>query len=222
MYLVEGNSAALKRRDGQLAPERLPSEPWESFPYSCLSHHGAACCEVAREWVLAMDFAQLNGADLSSGPRWLRAKYKWGPSPWPMHWCEAVRRKVIDCGAHAALSREAFSARGLVAFPAQLVQRYSEDATGQWQSSWSEEQASCHWLDGEHIYHEVAAVLVADNEVKIWDGSAGSWVDPRQPGGGYGSVVAVRIFADPQFVTPEGFAWGERRIPANAWNQLSG
>ena len=222
MYLVEGNSAALKRPDEQLAPERLPSEPWENFPYSCLSDHGGACCDIAREWVLAMDFAQLNGAPLSSGPRWLRAKYKWGPSPWPMHWCEAVRRKVIDCGAHAVLAREAFAARGLVAFPAQLVQRYSQEATEQWRGSWTEEQASCHWLDGENIYHEVAAVLMGDGEVKVWDGSAGSWVDPRQPLGGYGSVLAVRIFADPQFVRPEGFAWGERRIEPNAWNQLSG
>jgi hypothetical protein len=221
MYLVEANSAA-GRLDEQFAPERLASERWDAFPYSCLSHHGQACCEIARDWVLAMDFAQLNGADLSSGPRWLRAKYKWGPSPWPMHWCEAVRRKIIDCGAHAALSREAFAARGLVAFPAQLVQRYSVDATEQWHSSWSEEQASCHWLDGEHIYHEVTALLAGDNEVKIWDGSAGSWLDPRQPGGGYGSVVAVRIFADPQFVTPDGFPWGMRRLQANAWNQLAG
>ena len=220
MYLVEGNSAALKRRDEQLAPERLPSEPWESFPYSCLSHHGAACCEVALEWVLAMDFAQLNGADLSSGPRWLRAKYKWGPSPWPMHWCEAVRRKVIDCGAHAALSREAFSARGLVAFPAQLVQRYSEDATGQWHSSWSEEQASCHWLDGEHIYHEATGLLVAGDRLQIWDGSAGTWVNPRQ-GKGYGSVAAVRIFAPGPLAQNAGFRWGEQRIRPNSWNQIA-
>ena len=221
MYLVEGSSAA-GRIEEQLAPEGLASDRWEDFPYSCLSHHGAACCEVAREWVLAMDFAQLNGADLTSGPRWLRAKYKWGPSTWPMHWCEVVRRKVIDCGAHAALSREAFAARGLVAFPAQLVQRYSSAATEQWRGSWTEEQASCHWLDGDHIYHEATGLLVGDNEVKIWDGSAGSWLDPRQPGGGYGSVVAVRIFADPQFVTPEGFAWGQRRLPANTWIQLGG
>ncbi|HYI42442.1 MAG TPA: hypothetical protein VD768_02325 [Sphingomicrobium sp.] len=219
MYLVEGNTACA---DAPLAPERLPSEPWEDFPYSCLSHHGASCCDIAREWVLAMDFAQLNGADLTSGPRWIRAKYKWGPSAWPMHWCEAVRRKVIDCGVHAALAREAFTARGLVAFPAQLVQRYTTDATDQWRGSWTEEGASCHWLDGEHIYHEVTALLAGEGEVKIWDGSAGSWVDPSQPGGGYGSVVAMRIFADPQFVKPGGFAWGQRRIEANVWNQLGG
>jgi hypothetical protein len=220
MYLVEANSGVLEREE-QLAPKRLPSEPWQTFPYSCLSHHGTACCDIAREWVLAMDFAQLNGADLSSGPRWLRAKFKWGPSAWPMHWCEVVRRDTIDCGAHAALSREVFAARGLVAFPAQLVQRYSEDATEQWRGSWSKEDVSCHWLDGEHIYHEAAALLVRDGEVKIWDGSAGSWVNPRQAASGYGSVVSIRIHADPEFVTQRGFAWGERLLTPNAWNQVA-
>ncbi len=220
MYLVEGNAAASERLREPSVPERFPSEPWETFPYSCLWHHGRACCDIAREWVLAMDFAQLNGADLSSGPRWLRVKYKWGPSPWPMHWCDAVRRKVIDCGAHAALSREVFAARGLAAFPLQIVQRYNEDSVEQWRSRWSKEQVPCHWLDGERIYHEATALLVDDSEVKIWDGSAASWVNPRQPGGGYGSVLAIRLFADPQFVKTEGFKWGERQLAANVWNQL--
>ena len=219
MYLAEAN-ATLAKLDEPIAPERLPSEPWENFPYSCLSHHGGACCEIAREWVLSMDFAQLNGADLSSGPRWLRTQYKWGPSSWPMHWCEVVDRDVIDCGAHAALSQAVFTARGLTAFPTQLVQKYGDDATEQWRGKWSEENVSCHWLDGEHIYHEATALLVGDEAVKIWDGSAGSWVNPLQAGG-YGSVVAIRIFADPAHVPEPGFRWGERRMLANVWNQLA-
>jgi hypothetical protein len=138
-----------------------------------------------------------------------------------MHWCEVVVRDTIDCGAHAALSREVFAARGLIALPAQMVLRYSEDATDQWRGGWSKEQVSCHWLDGEHIYHEAAALLLAGGEVKIWDGSAGSWVNHRQIPGGYGSVVSVRIHADADLIPTEGFAWGERSIVPNAWNQLS-
>jgi hypothetical protein len=221
MYLVEANTAPSQALDEHRAPGWLPSERWEDFPYSTLSHHGGACCEIAREWVLAMDFAQLNGADLSSGPRWLRARYTWGPSPWPMHWCEVVRLKTIDCGAHAALSREMFNARGRTAYPAQLVQRYSEDATDQWREKWGQEQVSCHWLDRVHIYHEATALLVDDGEVKIWDGSAGSWIDPRRSSGGYGNVVALRVFADPPARRREGFAWGDRRIQPNLWNQFA-
>jgi hypothetical protein len=214
MYLAEADAALLARED-RPAPQALPSDRWESFPFSRLSHHGAACCETAREWVLGMDFAQLNGADLASGPRWLRVKYKWGPSPWPMHWCEVVKRKTIDCGAHAALSQAVFAARGLTAFPAQLVQRYSADATDDWRRSWSREDVSCHWLDGEHIYHEATALLVDADVLKIWDASAGTWLNPRQ-GSGYGSVSALRVFADPAGA----LRWGERRISANVWNQL--
>lgn len=218
MYLVEANTAASRALDGRAAPDWLPSEKWENFPFSKLSHHGGACCEIAREWVLAMDFAQLNGADLSSGPRWLRARYKWGPSRWPMHWCEVVRLKTIDCGAHASLSREMFIARGRTAYPAQLVQRYSDDATGQWREKWGQEQVSCHWLDGEHIYHEATALLIGGDEVKMWDASSGSWLDSAQSGAGYGSVVAVRISVDG--AVGGRLLWGGRPLLPNVWNQL--
>ena len=219
MYLVEADTpgaVGVEERPSRIA---RPSDRWEQFPYSRLSHHGAACCETAREWVRAMDFAQLNGGHETSGPRWLRQRYKWGPSAWPMHWCDVVKRKTIDCGAHAALALEAFQARGLTAFPAQLVQKYSEDATDQWRGKWAEEDVSCHWLDGEHIYHEATALLVGEDEVKIWDGSAGAWVNPRQAGG-YGSLVAVRLFADGQWGGGDGLRWGERRLKPNQWNAL--
>lgn len=197
----------------------LASERWQDFPFSCLSHHGGACCDVAREWVSSMDFAQLNGGDLLSGPRWLRGKYEWGPSAWPMHWCNVVERKVIDCGAHAALAHEAFIARGVTAFRAQFVQRYSPDAASQWREKWGSEQVSDHWIHEDVIYHEGNALLVGEDEIKLWDSSAGWWINPRQAGG-YGSLVAVRIFADGQFGGGDGFRWGERRIKPNEWTQI--
>ena len=198
----------------------LASERWQHFPYSCFSHHGAACCEVAREWIIANDFSQLNGGDLKTGPRWLRQKYEWGPSPWPMHWCEVVERDVIDCGAHAALAHEAFTARGVTAFRAQFVQRYSADATAQWRKKWGDEKVSDHWLTDDAIYHEGNALLVGEDEVKLWDASAGWWINARQAGGGYGSLAAVRIFADGQWGGGDGFRWGDHRIKPNMWHQL--
>jgi hypothetical protein len=218
MYLVEAKSAVAQPLEELRDAPRLLSDPWVDFPASYLSHHGLACCETAREWLVAMDFAQLNGAELTSGPRWLRARYKWGPSPWPMHWCDAVRRKNIDCGVHAAMSRELFRARGLTAFPAQLVQLYSEDAIDQWRGKWTEEEASCHWLDGEYIYHEATALLGANSEIKIWDASSASWLDPPQAGAGYGSVVALRVMTDE--APDAGLTWGQRPIASNVWNQL--
>jgi hypothetical protein len=217
MYLVEDKG--LKPLKGH-APVRseLPSDRWEHFPFSSLSHHGAACCDVAREWVIANDFAQLNGGDLLTGPRWIRQKYEWGPSPWPMHWCEALSRKVIDCGAHAALAHEAFMARGVIAYRAQFVQRYSVDATSQWRQKWTSEQVSDHWITEDCIYHEGNALVVGPGEVKLWDGSAGWWLNPRQDGG-YGSVAAVRIFTGAESITA--LQWGEHRIIPNTWHQLT-
>ena len=34
---------------------------WELWQPSPISHHGGSCCEIAREWVAATDFALLNG-----------------------------------------------------------------------------------------------------------------------------------------------------------------
>jgi hypothetical protein len=219
MYLA----AAEKRFDLIEAPREKSrcSARWQDFPHSALAHHGEGCCDVAREWVLAMDFAQLNGSDLASGPRWMRQKYKWGPTAWPIHWCDAVSRDTLDCGAHAALAQEAFTARGLTSFPAQFVQQYSKDATSQWLKKWTDDDVSCHWIDGDVIYHEGVALLVdGDEEIKLWDASAGWWINPRQQPQGYGSLLAVRVFAQGQFGGGDGLRWGEHRIQPGVWHEF--
>lgn len=218
MNLVGAKSVFETAVEEQPFVDGLPSDRWHDFPHSELARHDAPCCTIAREWIRSMDFAQLNGAQLSSGPRWLRAKYKWGPSPWPMHWCEAVDRETIDCGAHAALSRDLFQARGLTAFPAQLVQRFDEAATRQWRAKWAGDGVSCHWLDKHHIYHEATALLLNGEELKLWDASAASWIDPRQTHRGYGSVTALRIIVGGSGVQGT-FNWGARSIMPNLWNQ---
>src|SRR3982750_4162909 len=84
--------------------ERLPLKKtsyaaWEQLPYTRISHHGSACCEAARTWVLSMDYSLLNGSSPYTGPRWIRQRYEWGPTKHPIHWCEAVKEKTLDCGA---------------------------------------------------------------------------------------------------------------------------
>ena len=216
MYLVEDKPKAEAHGRERTVSPPAPSSPggkWQTFPNSMVSHHGEACCAIAHEWLIAFDFAQLNGGDRLSGPRWLREHSAWGPSAWPIHWCEVVDRKIVDCGAHAAMAHEVFLARGVRAFRAQFVQRYSTAAAASWRESWGRERVSDHWIDGEAIYHEGNAILVADDEVKLWDGSAGWWLNPRQAAG-YGSLAAVRIAADGY---PDGWRWGERRIKPNEW-----
>ena len=213
MYLAEVETRAAEET---LVPEvGSCTAKWDRWPASTLSHHGRACCDVAREWMLATDYSQLGEAATLTGPRWVRQKYPWGPSPWPMHWCEAVEREKLDCGAHAAVSHELFAARGVTSFPAQFVQQFTEDATAHWGARWTEEGVPPAWIDGDVIYHEGVAVLVGDDEVKLWDASAGWWIDPRGSGG-YGGLLSVRVFA------PAGaeFRWGDRVIPAGAWTDF--
>ena len=200
------------------APASLPGGKWQTFPNSRISHHGAACCEIAHAWLLAFDFAQLNGGNRLAGPRWMREHSIWGPTAWPVHWCEAVDAKVVDCGVHAAMAHEAFTARGLTAFRAQFVQRYSADAAATWRGNWGEESVSDHWIDGETIYHEGNAVLIEEDALKLWDGSAGWWINPRQASG-YGSLVAVRVEGELAGAA-EGLRWGDRRIKLNQWTAV--
>jgi hypothetical protein len=224
MYLVEDKAkrAQVGTLDGNVLESFMlsdetasPGGKWESFPNSYISHHGAACCDIAHEWLIAFDFAQLNGGNVLSGPRWMREHSTWGPSAWPIHWCEAVDAKIVDCGVHAAIAQEAFVARGVRAFRAQFIQRYSADAAASWREIWGKEDVSDHWIDGDAIYHEGNAVLVGEDMVKLWDGSAGWWINPRGEGG-YGSLAAVRIEADLEGFA-DGLRWGERRIKLNQW-----
>jgi hypothetical protein len=173
---------------------------------------------MAREWVLAMDYSQLNAGSPLTGPRWIRQKYTWGPSKWPIHWCEAIRRKTLDCGALAALAHEVFIARGVRSYPVQLIQQFTEHATQQWSKRWGAEDVAVQWIKEDLIYHEGCAISVGGTEIKIWDASAGWWVSPKQFGG-YGGVVAVRVFST-EADTPESFTWGAHRIVPNEWKRI--
>ena len=196
-------------------------EKWQHFPTSVISHHGKACCRIAREWFLAMDYSLLNAGNPLTGPRWLRHKYKWGPSAWPIHWCEAVGQKTLDCGALAALAHEIFINRGVTSFPVQLIHQYSEDAARQWYAGWHGNEGSVHWIKEDLIYHEGCAVVVRDNEIKVWDSTASWWINPKQFGG-YGGVVVLRVFAGSagHNGSSAALSWGTHRIVPNQWQKI--
>jgi hypothetical protein len=192
-------------------------EKWKHWEPSQISHHGTICCEIAREWITATDFSELSGGCFFTGPRWLREKFNWGASSFPIYWCEAVRKKTLDCGALAALAHEVFTVRGVETLRAQLVQRFSMVATDQWSCSWSENgDTELRWIDHDLIYHEGCAIVTGDKEIKVWDASAGWWVDPKA-GNGYGSLLAIRI----SDVTKSNFKWGSKSIPVNRWVKIS-
>ena len=193
--------------------ENAICEPWEHWRPAELSHHGRSCCEVVKEWVIATDLSLLGGGSELTGPRWLRHRFEWGPTRYPIHWCEIGRASVLDCGVHAALAHEIFLARGIRSFRAQMIQEYSENAAEQWQMRWEERDAITSWIDGVLIYHEGCATVTNGNVLKLWDPSSSWWVDPGTTAG-YGSIRAVRI-AGP--IGAIGFRWGCHALTANEW-----
>jgi hypothetical protein len=192
-------------------------EKWQHWAASKISHHGGTCCEIAREWLFAMDFSHLNGGSILSGPRWIRQRYNWGPTHWAIYWCEAVQQNALDCGAQAALANEVFSVRGVKSYPVQLVQQFTKEATNQWSLRWDGEDTAVQWIKDDLIYHEGCAIVADNNEIKIWDASAAWWINPKQFGG-YGSLLAVRLFAAPN--DPDSFQWGDNFIAANEWQKI--
>ena len=191
---------------------------WERCPASTVSHHGEACCDIAREWIVGMDFSQLNTGNPLIGPRWLRKKFKWGPLKWPIHWCEVVQQETLDCGALAALSYELFRARGVRSFPAQFILEFNDVSTRHWSETWSAAGSCLSWISEGLIYHEGCAIAVLDNEIKLWDATATWWINPKQFGG-YAGLLAVRVF-DIAVVTANTLIWGRHRIPANIWHKV--
>ena len=190
-------------------------QPWVDWEPSRISHHGSACCEIAREWIVHTDFASLNGANRLAGPRWLRHKFEWGPGTYPIYWCELPKKPKVDCGVLAALAQEIFASRGVRCFRTQLVQEFTPSASAQWYAAWKDENAITDWIGETMIYHEGCAVATRDTTVKLWDSSAGWWMDPKTTSG-YGSLAAIRISAPPGGEV----VWGEHVLPGGIWTTL--
>jgi hypothetical protein len=217
MSLVKVNEL-IEFSEIEFADTGAAMQEWQHLLPSVISHHGGQCCRIAREWVLSTDYSQLNAGNSLTGPRWLRQKYNWGPSSWPIHWCEAVEQKSLDCGALAAMAQEVFVSRGVRNYPAQLIQQYTEVATRQWHKKWVNDEISTHWIKQDLIYHEACAVVVKDNEIKLWDPSAGWWIKPEESRG-YGGLLAIRVFttqAEPHI----NFRLGAHDIAPNVWQKI--
>jgi hypothetical protein len=219
MYLDAVKSlenAVVTNGNGPHSTEKV-FETWKNWRASEISHHGGLCCETAREWLLGTDYSEMGGVSPLTGPRWLRQKFKWGASSFPIYWCEVVQKTTLDCGALAALACEVFKARGVKAYRVQMVQRFSEVSTAQWGNSWGDGSV-LPWTKDDLIYHEGCAIAVEDNDIKIWDSSAGWWINSVSSNG-YGALLAVRISG---WNVPEDsfFTWGANVLAAHKWIQL--
>jgi hypothetical protein len=202
----------------EIVEKKQVFDKWKEWQPSQISHHGKFCCEIAREWLTSTDHSELNGDTIYTGPRWLRHKFKWGASTFPIYWCEAVRKETLDCGALAAMAHEVFMARGVKAYRVQLVQKFSEVAVNQWSNSWRINNEPLAWVNDDLIYHEGCAIETADKKIKVWDASAGWWVDSK-PAQGYGAVLAIR-FSGANLRSNKQLVWGEHIIEAERWSAV--
>jgi hypothetical protein len=189
---------------------------WLRASASQLVRHGA-CCDRARSWLVAMarshDYAATDGLSFAA-PRWLAQRYAWGPTRWPIAWCQAVGAAAIDCGVFAAFALEIFRAKGIDAHPGQVLRSYAEASTTHWRHKWAALPGAFNWIGARVVFHEVAIVKVGRSDARIYDPTDGVWLDPKVTTG-HGGHVAVRSEA------PAAVTWGGHTLAHGQWTQLA-
>lgn len=197
---------------------------WIEHPSSSIVHHEHSCCEEARLWFLS--YARSMEAGLGSqftmkAPSWLSQLFEWGPSEWPISWCEVVKEKVIDCGVFAALAREVFKAQGLEPFPAQALLSYNSVCTGHWQEFWEKRKKKkirnqrdlFPWIGNEVVYHEICVLEMPDATARFYDSTWGHWYLPESRVG-FGALLALRSECS------RVLRWGKRTMTCGEWVDL--
>jgi len=198
--------------EGAEASSRLHEliDSLEHRPVSELSCHEGHCCVVARKWLQAM--ARAAASEFSPHPWPIAHRWRWGPTRWPIHWCEAVRAGELDCGALAEFSVLVFQAAGHKPLRVQLIQRFPEELTGHWVSRWRSMPETQRWIWGDLVYHEAVAIETAGN-LTLWNPSESRWLTSEE-----GLVVALRLHADASAPAPQVRpAWGSRVVEQGRW-----
>ena len=191
-------------------------EEWRQVSGSTLTHHGP-CCDRARAWLIAMgrsyDFSSTDGLALA-GPRWITQRWAWGPTRWPIAWCEAVRAEVIDCGVFGAFALELFRAKGIDAYPGQLLRTCVEERISHWRRKWETMPTAFNWIGSRVVYHEVNVVRSAPGEAHVYDPTEGFWLEPAAQSGHHGHL-AIRA------EIPEALRWGAHVLVNGAWTETA-
>ena len=199
---------------------------WMEHPASSLVHHDSDCCEEARLWFLAlarsMEIRSLSQYKIKA-PTWLQERFTWGPTQWPIAWCQLVKEDVIDCGVFAALAREIFKAQGFEAHPAQALLSYNPTCTSHWKDLWkgdpSQEKKKTSegevfpWIGTQIVYHELCLVELPNGEAKVYDSTWGNWYESR-PRYGFGALLALKTEC------PRILSWGESTLSCGEWIEL--
>lgn len=181
---------------------------WQRLPVSELSVDARRpCCRLARTWFRAM--ARTHA---SLEPSWLSSRWTWGPHPWPIFWCQAVKRSTLDCGALAALADEHMSAVASKPLRVQLAMSYSREACQHWAATWRAAGIEPWWIFEHYVYHEAVAASNGRGQLKIWDPSETMYLSAGNSHSG--RVVALQMRGD---VKDDAVYWSGQKIPIERW-----
>ena len=154
---------------------------------SYISFHSGTCCAAARQLIVAklQQYADI-GSQLAAIP----ATFRWGPTRWPVHWCELLEPKelVADCGVHAQLAAELLWAAGVEFRRGRAAIQAGVRSVAHWTATWSDADASCAWLGDDVVHHEV--LEVGD---RWWDATEARWFSGPGAALVAGIVVGVRV-----------------------------
>jgi hypothetical protein len=121
---------------------------------------------------------------------------------------------VIDCGVFGAFAQELFRAKGIEAYPGQLVRSCTEERITHWRRKWASMPDAFDWIGTRVVYHEVSIVRVGPDEARVYDPTEGNWIEPAGPAG-HGAHVAIRA------EIPVALKWGAHVLVNGQWAETA-
>jgi len=194
-------------------------EKFKSLSPTVISSHDSECCRVGKKWFSGL--SKVHNAISSLPSPWMKSTWEWGPLERPIHWCQIVKKTVLDCGTLSALTIESLAAVGQKSFSVQMVQMYSEDMVQDFEHMWRDEGGG-YWTHQDLVYHECVAVINGEaNHIKVWDPTVETFSD-GSPTQGHDSIVAIKVIDHSNHFANFGHKviWKGQHLDLNLWNVL--
>jgi len=216
------NPAFLKKIESQPSQHlELQSalDKFKSLSPTVISSHDSDCCRVGQKWFSGL--SKVHNAISSLPSPWMRSTWEWGPLERPIHWCQIVKKTVLDCGTLSALTIESLAAVSQKSFSVQMVQMYSEDMVQDFEHMWRDEGGG-YWTHQDLVYHECVAVINGEaNHIKVWDPTVETFSD-GSPTQGHDSIVAIKVIERSNHFAnfDNKVIWKGQHLDLNVWNVL--